>query len=203
MSGAAGDEYGQRIAARLNFLFDRIYRRGGSPQTGEEVSAATGVPLDHLARLRSGEPAEDGPADAELFRARLEHLFDTRTTAAGDPFKRDDVAKACDKSRVWLYNVTSGKSKPSWESTVQLAAVFGVETSYFADTPLQALARHFGVEAGAEFFLAPDDSEVVRDTRAHVELLAMLREAGGIPALLGRMAGPLPVGRDGDRAGGG
>ncbi|WP_042802546.1 helix-turn-helix transcriptional regulator [Streptomyces sp. C] len=191
MSGT-GDERASLISARLDFLFAHIFPRDGGPQSQDAVSLATGVPVALLQRLRAGEPVTEG-VDDDPFIARLEHLLKTRKTAEGKPHTITDVARACGKSRTWLYNLLDDKSKPSLESTKLLCKIFGVDPSFFTDGPLEALARHFGIEAGARFFVLPDDDELVRETKSQVELVALLREVGA-PAVLSRYLGTLPPG---------
>lgn len=189
MSGT-GDERASLISARLAFLFAHIFPKGGGPQSEDAVSLATGVPVALLRRLRAGEPFTED-ADEDPFTARLEHLLKTRMTAEGKPHTITDVARACGKSRTWLYNLLDDKSKPSLESTKLLCRIFGVDPSFFTDGPLEALARHFGIEAGARFFVLPDDDDLVQETKSQVELVALLREVGA-PAVLSRYLGTLP-----------
>ncbi|MFJ3875925.1 helix-turn-helix domain-containing protein [Streptomyces sp. NPDC090077] len=189
MSGT-GNERASLISARLDFLFAHVFPRNGGPQSEDSVSFATGVPAALLRSLRAGDPCGEG-VDDDPFIARLDHLLKTRMTAEGKPHTITDVARACGKSRTWLYNLLDDKSKPSLESTKLLCRIFGVDPSFFTDDPLEALARHFGIEAGARFFVLPDDDELVQETKSQVELVALLREVGA-PAVLSRYLGTLP-----------
>ncbi|MFI8932572.1 helix-turn-helix domain-containing protein [Streptomyces sp. NPDC053474] len=190
MSGVRLEEP-QRIAERLNFLFARVYSRETGPKTSEEVSLATGVPAEDIARLRRGLPLDAVASDEELFRMRLEHLMINRLGTRSI----SDVAKACGKTRQWLSNLRMGISGPRLDSTVRLARFFDVDTNFFTDDHLEALARHFGIECGVEFFTAADDSPAVIEAQQQVELAVVLREAGGIPAVLGRILGSFPESR--------
>ncbi|MFJ7206978.1 hypothetical protein ACIQWR_26030 [Streptomyces sp. NPDC098789] len=184
------DERAALLAERLNFLFAHIHPRGGAPQSNEAVGLATGLSTAEIADLRAGVPLDRPPGTCP-FVSRLEHLLRTRVTESGSPYLLGDVAKSCGKSRVWLYNLLAGKSKPTLESTMAICRMFQVDPSFFTDDPSQALARHFGVAAGAPFFSLPPDDVRVRDTKASVELLVELREAG-VPAVIGRYLGSLP-----------
>ncbi len=192
MDRAGGVE--ERVAKRLNYLFASVFPRNGSPRTNEEVSLAIGVPTEDIADLRAGEPLPD-ITSAKLFQCRLKHLIATRLK----PRTMTDLAKACGKSRPWLYNLLAEESpaSPTLEAAVLLGRFFGVGPAFFTNDPLQALSGHFGVEAGAKFFTDPDDSPAVADTLQQIELAVMLREAGGSPAVLGRILGGFPEARGG------
>ncbi|MET8751976.1 helix-turn-helix transcriptional regulator [Streptomyces sp. NPDC004667] len=194
MSGT-GDQRALLISERLDFLFTHIFPRGSEPQSNAAVSHTTGVPLEFLQALRAGKPAGRTVEDDDPFIGRLGHLLKTRTTDEGRPHTQTDVARACGKSRMWLYNLLEGKSKPSLESTKLLCKIFKVDPSFFTDDPLEALARHFGIEAGPAFFTLPDTDALVQETKDQVELVALLREAGA-PAVLSRYLGTLPGSRD-------
>ncbi|MFE0061401.1 helix-turn-helix domain-containing protein [Streptomyces sp. NPDC059003] len=188
----------QRIAERLNYLFQTVFPRGEGPQSNERVSLAVGVSVEEIVRLRSGEPLPV-PTPAELFRARLTHLLTTRLA----PRTMTDAAEACGKSRRWLYNLCDPEkspSGPSLDSTVAFAQFFGVDTTFFTDAPLEALSRHFGVESsGAEFFTAADNDPAVTNVKEQIEVALALRSAsradGRIPAVLGRILGTFPTTR--------
>ncbi|MGW7201022.1 helix-turn-helix domain-containing protein [Streptomyces chryseus] len=188
--GGAEDEERQLIAKRLNYLFEQMHRRGEDPQSNEEVSYHTGVPATEISRLRAGLPLSPMPDPTQLFAQRLQHLFDTRRSN-GKLHSKTSVAQACGETRQWVHKLLSGKSKPSLETGTVVGAFFGVEASYFTDDPLRALARHFGIEAGPEFFTAPDDSTVVREGMESIEFAVVLRDEG-LKAVLGRIRGARP-----------
>ncbi|MER6520073.1 hypothetical protein ABT246_24865 [Streptomyces sp. NPDC001553] len=185
-----GNKQAAQIAARLDFLFARIYPRRGRPQTNEEVSLATGISVTDLEKLRAGVSL-DQATGAEVFVSRLDFLLKTRLTESGKRHTLASVAKACGKTRVWLFNLRAGKSKPTLESTVLLCDVFMVDSTFFTDEPLQALARHFGVEAGVGFFTLPEKDTPVQEAKRGIELLVQLRELGA-DAVLNRYLGTLP-----------
>ncbi|MET8676027.1 helix-turn-helix transcriptional regulator [Streptomyces sp. NPDC004647] len=166
-----GNHLAPHVSERLGFLFRNTYPlRLGRPWTPEEVSWATGVPAREIRRMLAGE----GHAETvrPCFAQRLQHLFTTRIPDEGGRYSQGQVARATGFTPQYISKLIRGESMPGLECSTHLAEFFGVPVSFFTDTSVQAVARHFGVISGPDLmsFMAATDGlgKVVSASGDHV-----------------------------------
>lgn len=95
-------------------------------------------PMGLTHRVEAGmirQVVEEHPA--ELFAARLNHLFEVVRRPGGSRWENSEVGARCGLSRAQLHNLRNPKQSgsrsrgPTWETINALASFFEVEPNYF------------------------------------------------------------------------
>jgi transcriptional regulator with XRE-family HTH domain len=178
-TGTNAEHHAQRVARRLRLLFADIYPAGRGPWTHQEVAEASGVPVEDIRRLCSGEPlVGDG------FASRLDQLCLRTSPATGKPYSNREVGAAIGKTGQYIGNLRAGVNDPGLPVATELARHFGVSVSYFAHGPVTLVAQHFRVPVA--YLTADDDSLSVREVEDSLRTLIALRDER-VQRVLGRV----------------
>ncbi|MBC9718894.1 helix-turn-helix transcriptional regulator [Streptomyces sp. TRM66268-LWL] len=200
--GESSDVLAQRVAARLDCLFENVFSaRLGRPWTDGEVAEATGVSVAEVAALRRGRPLSPVHRDpqhehvAAGFTERLNHLLSQRRDEHGEPYSLRAAARAAGMSPTYLDKLLEGRSQPTLSKLAPLASFLGVGIDVLTTDSLGAIARHFGVRREALTY--EPGSPVVVELEDTLKALAAYRRISQSPeavTMAFRMA-DLPIGR--------